>query len=213
MGASPEAVAMSDREAITRLFRDAPDPGPAATEALFELVYPVLRRMAGRYLSGERIDHTLQPTELVHEAFLRLVEPDQATLRNRAQFLAAAGRAMRQILVDHARRRGSVKRGGGWRKLPLEQALDVGQPGADEALAALGDALRRFEAEEPLKTRVVEMLYFGGLTHAECAEALGVSPRTVARYWDYAQAWLYTDMRDGDIPDGDPPDGAGNATP
>ena len=191
---------MADRDQLTQLLlRMTSSDGeagmkPGATDELFEVVYPELRRMAESFLSSERPDHTLQATELVHEAYLRLIDQTRCEWRNRAQFMAIAGRAMRRILVDHARRRAADKRGGGMQKVSLDECLELGSERADTVVLALEKALRKFESEEPEKARVVEMLFFAGFTHEDCARFLGVSARTVARYWDYAQAWLYTQM-------------------
>jgi RNA polymerase sigma factor (TIGR02999 family) len=191
---------MADRDHMTEVLlratvgERAPARSPSAADELFELVYPELRRLAESFLAMERPDHTLQATELVHEAYLRLVDQTRCEWRNRAQFMAIAGRAMRRILVDWARRRASGKRGGGLQRVMLEESLELGSERADTVILALERALAKFEQEEPEKARVVEMLYFAGFTQDECARFLGISPRTVSRYWDYAQAWLYTQM-------------------
>jgi RNA polymerase sigma factor (TIGR02999 family) len=193
--------AMPERAHVTEILIQATAGAPGAADQLFALVYDELRRLAGSQLRLERPDHTLQATELVHEAYMRLVDQTRCEWKNRAQFLAVAGQAMRRILVDHARSRGRQRRGGGWQKLPLNDALALGSEEADTVILSLEEALERFQAEDPLRTQVVEMLFFAGLTHAECAQVLGISPRTVARHWDYAQAWLYMRMT-GD-PDGE----------
>jgi RNA polymerase sigma factor (TIGR02999 family) len=185
-----------ERDQVTAILLEASAGAPAAVDQLFSLVYDDLRRLAGSRLRDERPDHTLQATELVHEVYLRLVDQTRCEWTNRAQFLAIAGRAMRRILVDHARSRGRQKRGGGWQKLPVSEALALGSEQADTIILALEEALEKFQNEDPLRARVVEMLHFAGLTHEECAHVLGVSPRTVARHWDYAQAWLYAHMTD-----------------
>jgi len=161
---------------------------------LFELLYADLRLIADGRLRRESSGHTLQPTALVHEAYLRLVDQTRCRWQNRAHFLAVASQAMRRILVDHARGKQRVKRGGAWKRVSLDEALDVsGEQGA-EHIIVLDTALRKLETSQPEKARVVEMRYFGGLTNEECAEVLQVSARTVIRYWDYAQAWLYREM-------------------
>lgn len=176
---------------VTLILQEASTGEPAAVRELFAAVYDDLRRRARAHLSRERNDHTLQPTALVHEAYMRLVDQDRVIWQNRAHFLAVASQAMRRILVDHARRRGRAKRSGGRLHLPLEEALALGDEAADPVVLALDEALGALEVEEPAIARLVEMRFFGGLTQEECAEALGISRRTVCRQWDYAQAWLY----------------------
>jgi RNA polymerase sigma factor (TIGR02999 family) len=180
---------------VTQILLRASAEAPASCDLLYSLVYQELRDIAGRRLWRERPDHTLQATALVNEAYLRMVDQTRCEWRNRVQFLAVAGQAMRRILVDHARSRLRQKRGGGAEKLPLEAALTLGEEGTDATVLALEAALQRFERIHPDKARVVELRFFAGLTQDECAVELGVSSRTVARYWDYAQAWLYREMR------------------
>jgi RNA polymerase sigma factor (TIGR02999 family) len=163
----------------------------------FDLVYDELRRLAQSYLRSERPEHTLQATALVHEAYLRLSDRDRETWKNRAQFFAAAARAMRRILVDHARARASEKRHGRRQRLSLDQALTLSDSGPDTDLLALDLALTKLKRQEPEKVAVVELRFFAGLTADEAAEALGVTPRTVFRHWEYAKAWLYREMTSG----------------
>jgi len=165
----------------------------AALEQLMPLVYDELRRIAGRYMKGERPGHTLQATALVNEAYLRLVEIRRVQWQNRAQFFGIAARSMRRILVDAARARRSQKRGGGVHEITLDEALVVAEEPAP-ALVALDDALDALKALDARKERVVELRYFGGLTVAETAEVLQVSPETVMRDWDFAKAWLSREM-------------------
>lgn len=188
---------MFERRDVTIILQEASAGEPGALRELFVAVYDELRGRARAYLSGERSNHTLQPTALVHEAYMRLIDQDRVVWQNRAHFLAVAGQAMRRILVDHARRRGAGKRGGGLVHLSLDEELVLGDEAADPVILALDDALTRFEGEQPEIARVVEMRFFGGLTQDECATLLGISRRTVCRHWDYAQAWLYREMRDG----------------
>lgn len=166
----------------------------AATDDLFQVLYPELRRMAEGHLRQERLDHTLQPTALVHEAYLRLTEAQSLGWQDRVHFLAVASRVMRRILVDHARRRRRAKRPGRYPHVPIEEALTVCAPSANPNLVAIDLALSRLEKEEPEKAQVVEMRFFGGMTEEEIAAALGVTPRTVRRYWAYAQARLYEEL-------------------
>ena len=175
----------------------------SAYERLVPLVYAELREMAGRYLRRERPDHTLQPTALVHEAYLRLVDQTSARWSNREQFFAIAAQAMRRILVDHARGRDARKRGGDVVKVPL---ADAGGPGVPEpaapssgptevALVDLDEALHELAGLDPELVRVVELRYFAGLTIEETASARGVSPATVKREWAAARAWLFRRLR------------------
>jgi RNA polymerase sigma-70 factor (ECF subfamily) len=166
---------------------------PEALEALLPLVYDELRRLAARYLRGERDGHTLQATALVNEAYLRLIEVRQVQWQNRAHFFAMAARLMRRILVDAARARGYQKRGGGAHTLSLDEALIVPvEPGDD--LVALDDALTALAAIDPRKSQVVEMRFFGGLNIDETAEALNVSRDTVKRDWKMAKLWLLREL-------------------
>jgi RNA polymerase sigma factor (TIGR02999 family) len=197
---------MGDRDQITEVLLRAADGSPAAVDQLFALVYGELRKMARAYLRSERDNHTLQATELIHEAYLRMVDQTRCEWRSRAHFLAIAGMAMRRILIDHARRRGRQKRGGEIEKLSLDdpRVLDLGSVESDSVLLALEGALDKLERSQPEMARVVVMRFFAGLTHEECAGILDVSPRTVARQWEYAQAWLYREMTTGPGPDGTP---------
>ncbi len=174
----------------TAVLLEATGGSERAADRLLAIVYDDLREAAARLLRRERPDHTLQATELVHEAYLRLVDQTRCEWQNRAHFLAVASLAMRQILVDHARRRGSKKRGGGQTKIEFDEALILGTERADEMILSLEDALGKLTARYPEAARVVEMRFFGGLTHEECACVLGFSPRTSSRHWEFAQAWL-----------------------
>jgi RNA polymerase sigma factor (TIGR02999 family) len=160
-------------------------------------VYAELRRVAHRQLRAERSGHTLSTTALVHETYLKLDRETGAPWTNRAQFFALAARAMRRILVDYARRHRAARRGGDWQRVSLDEAghgSDVAvQRGHD--LIALDDALTRLAALDPRLGRVVELRFFAGLTEAEIAQLLGVTPRTVARDWVKAKGWLYQELR------------------
>jgi RNA polymerase sigma-70 factor (ECF subfamily) len=161
----------------------------AALDQLMPMVYAELRRLARHYVRQEYAEHTLQPTALIHEAYLRLIDARQVHLENRAHFFAIAARLMRQILVDFARERGSLKRGGSGIRVSLEKApilskqRDLDMVALDEALSALAEVDGR-------KSQVVEMRFFGGLTEEEIAAALDVSPETVRRDWRLAKSWL-----------------------
>lgn len=185
---------MDDRPDLTAILERAAAGTPGAFDELFAGVYGALRSMAQGYLAAERADHTLQPTALVHEAYLKLVDQKRARWSSRAHFLAVAGQAMRRVLVDHARRRNRSKRGGGTVHVDLGQALVLGAPSSDDTVLALEDALVKFEVAHPEKARVVELRFFAGLTHEECAEVMNTSRRTVCRHWDFAQAWLYREI-------------------
>lgn len=164
-----------------------------ALDALMPAVYAELRRQAARALRREAAGHTLQPTALVHEAYLRLVDHARVPWESRAQFFGVAARCMRQILVDHARARAAAKRGGAVLAVTLGEG-DAPAPEPTEEVLALDEALGRLTALDPDQARVVELRYFGGLTIAETAAALGVSPATVKREWAVASAWLRREL-------------------
>jgi RNA polymerase sigma-70 factor (ECF subfamily) len=159
------------------------------------LVYNELRRVARRYLRSERPDHTLQPTALVHEAYIRLLGQREIMWQNRAHFFGVAAQLMRRILVDHARAHQAEKRGGHKQKVPLDEALEYTADKSAE-LVALDEALDRLAARDPRQARVVELRFFAGLTEQETAELLGISVRTVKRDWDVARAWLYKEINE-----------------
>jgi len=175
---------------ITELLVDWSKGDLEALNKLTPLVYDELHRLARRYLRHERANHTLQTTALVHEAYLRLVEQRNANWQNQVQFFAVAAQLMRRILVDYARGHGAAKRGGGYAKLSLDEAMIVSNEKSAD-LMALDEALNSLAAIDPEQSRVVELRVFGGLTVEETAEALGVSPRTVKREWSMAKAWLH----------------------
>lgn len=179
---------------VTVLLRAASSGDREAFDRLFPLVYDELRALAGRQLRRESPGHTLEATALVHEAYVKLAVPEGAGWSDRAHFFAIASRAMRQVLVDHARRRGARKRGGAWARTTLS-GKPLGLDTDPEELLALDAAL---EGLEPRQRQVVEMRFFGGMTEEEVAEALGVSDRTVRREWVRARAWLYAAL----YPDG-----------
>lgn len=196
MTTSPEA------RARTAELLDTAAPGDARTlDALVPIVYDELRAIAHRQLAGEREDHTLQTTALAHEAYLRLVDDSRVTRRGRAYFFGAVARAMRQILVDHARKKGALKRGGGAEVVTLEDRHAVADGFAAELLD-LEEALGRLAGHDPRQARVVELRYFGGLDVGETAEVLGISTRTVELDWAMARAWLFRELGGGGAPDG-----------
>ena len=165
----------------------------AALERLIPLVYDELRRIAGRYMKGERPGHTIQATALVNEAYLRLVEIKRVRWQNRTQFFAVAARSMRRVLVDAARARRSQKRGGGAQMAPLDEAVAVAERPIRNVVE-VDEALETLTKIDERKGRVVELRYFGGLTVAETAEVLKVSPETVMRDWDFAKAWMSREL-------------------
>ena len=173
---------------LTALLRDASEGDQNALDRLMPLVYGELRKIAASYLRQERKDHTLQPTALVHEAYLRLNHQKDVAWQNRAHFFGIAAQMMRRILVDHARKRQAAKRdASAWRVTTAE--VDGGAESAPELLA-LDRALEELEQIDPQQAKIVELRFFGGLTVEETAEVAGISPRTVKREWRTAKAWL-----------------------
>lgn len=169
-----------------------------ASGELLSVVYEELRALARKMMLDERAAHTLQPTALVHEAWVRLVaESDRSVFDNKRHFLRVAARAMRQVLVDHARSRGRKKRGGGADRVPLDQALQEIERDAID-LVELDDVLTRLGAIDPQLLQVVELRFFAGLTIQQSAEVLGLSPPTVDRSWRFARAWLKTQLGSGE---------------
>lgn len=173
----------------TRLLVDLGRGDPSAAARLLPLVYDELRALAGRYFRRQRSDHTLQPTALVHEAFLRLVDQTHAQWNDRAHFFAVAAQAMRQILINHALARAAAKRGGGRARIALAEDLAPAAEHEFDALA-LDEALKQLAELDERKARIVELRFFGGLSVEEVAEVLGVSKTTVESDWRMARAWL-----------------------
>ena len=180
----------STRHEVTQLLGDWSGGDEGALEKLFPLVQPELHRLAHHYMSRERAGHTLQTTAILNEAYLRLVENTQPPWQNRTHFVAAAAQLMRRIMVDHAREHHSLKRGGGALRVTLDEAAWVTETRSEELLA-LDEALEKLAAQDPRKSQIVELRYFGGLTIEETAEFLKVSSRTVRREWTMAKAWLH----------------------
>ena len=186
-------------ERTTELLLQAGLGNESARDELLPLVYDELRRIAARYLRRERRDHTLQPTALVHEAYLRLINQRQVDWRNRAQFVGLAAMMMRRVLVNHARERVAARRGGASDRIPLTIVIEeFDQPEVN--VLALHQALDRLHALDARKGRVVELKFFGGLTTAEIGEVMELSHATVEREWSFARAWLYRSIGTGAPP-------------
>ncbi len=183
----------TDAAEVTQILLNWQAGQPDAADRLMPLVYEELRRLARDYLRRERGDHTLQPTALVHEAYLRLVDDSRVNWQNRAQFYGIAARLMRRILVDHARARNADKRGGLVPKVSLDEGRDL-PPAATNDLVALDGALEDFARSYPRKSEVVELKFFGGLQADEIAEVLQVSRKTVLRDWQFAKLWLCREL-------------------
>ena len=184
---------------VTQILSALEAGAPKAAAELLPLVYDELRKLAAARLAEEKPGQTLQPTALVHEAYLRLVGGEtDAHWNGRGHFFAAAAEALRRILVDQARRKQAEKHGGGMRRVGLDAVAPEAPPDGSAAddLLALDEALQQFEAEEPLRARLVKLRYFAGLSIPEAAAALGVSVATAKRHWVYARSWLYGKVRD-----------------
>jgi RNA polymerase sigma factor (TIGR02999 family) len=174
---------------------DAIGQGEAqAAERLLPLVYDELRKLAIHKMANEAAGLTLQPTALVHEAWLRLGPNENKAWNGRAHFFGAAAEAMRRILIENARRRRAIRHGGGQARLDIQE-IDIAAPAEEEALLAIDEALDRFCSLDPKKAELVKLRYFVGMTVEEAAGTLGISEATARRWWEYARAWLYTEMR------------------
>jgi len=180
---------------VTRILDAIQKGEPNATGQLLPLVYEELRRLAAHKMAGEAHGHTLQPTALVHEAWLRLGAAHQQSWENRAHFFAAAAEAMRRILVEHARRKQSLKRGGGAERAELQDSMLVLSAPPDELLA-IHEALDKLALEDAQAAELVKLRYFVGMTMEETASALGMAPRTAERLWTYARVWLRREIRE-----------------
>ena len=185
---------MSD---VTEMLEAIERGDPRAADELLPVVYGELRTLARQHMAGERPDHTLQATALVHEAYLRLIGGKELGCSNRRHFFQSAAEAMRRILIEHARRRNRQKRGGGRRPVPLD-AVELAVQGDAEKLLALDDAIRRLGIVDDRAAEIVRLRFFAGFDVAETAELLAVSPRTVKREWMFARAWLYGVLREDD---------------
>lgn len=191
---------MPDPSEITELLEAWQEGNQQALDQLMPLVYRELKTIAARYLSRERVGHTLQCTSLVHEAYLKLIDQRRVRWQNRAHFFGIAAQMMRRILVDHARAAHREKRGGAAPTLSLDAALEVSEPAPGVDLLMLDLALDRLATVEPQLSRLVELRYFSGLTIEESAAVLGTSSGTVKREWAAARAWLFREMADGGAP-------------
>jgi RNA polymerase sigma factor (TIGR02999 family) len=187
---------------VTAILAELGGGNAAVIHRLLPLVYDDIHRVAARLLARERADHTLQPTALVHEVFLRLVGQHAARWRDRAHFVAVTAQLIRRILVDHARARASQKRGGDRDRLLLD-GLTLAAPQPTVDLLGLHEALCRLSVTDPRKARVVELRFFGGLTVEEVAEVLGINARSVERDWQYARAWLFRELARSDASSGE----------
>jgi RNA polymerase sigma-70 factor, ECF subfamily len=194
---------MSSSSDVTRLLMQWSQGDAAALQQVYPLVYDELRQLARRRLHGEHREHTLAPTALVHEVYLRLVDQRRATWQNRAQFLAVAAQLMRRILVDHARARRARKRGGTATLVSLDSAGDLPASTGTADVLAIDEAVTKLAAHDADQARIVELRFFAGLSVEEIAHVLHRSPRTVKREWRLARAWLYRELH----PHGNPPQG------
>ena len=183
--------------AVTRILTAIGEGHPVASEELLPLVYDELRRMAAHKMSAEPAGHTLQPTALVHEAWLQLVDSPNQSWQNRAHFFGAAAEAMRRLLIARARRKQTQRRGAGAVHLDADE-LEIASPAPDDQLLALNDALDRFATLEPQQAELVKLRYFVGMKIPEAAEVLGISEATAKRWWAYARAWLFHEIQLGD---------------
>src|SRR5438067_5685760 len=182
---------MSD---VTRILEAAQQGDPTAADQLLPLVYEELRRLAAHKMANEAAGQTLQPTALVHEAWLRLVGNENQQWDGRAHFFGAAAEAMRRILIDRARRKKAARHGGGQQRIELQEA-DVAAPTDDDQLLVVNEALDKLAREHKVEAELVKLRYFVGMTNDEAAEVLGISPRTAKYYWTHARAWLYREVK------------------
>lgn len=179
---------------VTQLLDSIGNGDRQAADKLLPIVYEELRRLAAVQMSGQRSDHTLQATALVHEAYLRLVGTERASWNDRTHFFRAAAEAMRQVLIEHARRKSRGKRGGGdLQRVELED-LNLATETDDDTLLLVHEALDHFAASDPVKAELVKLRFFIGLSNEESARVLSLSEATVKRYWEYARAWLFREI-------------------
>jgi RNA polymerase sigma factor (TIGR02999 family) len=181
---------------VTRMLNAMSHSDSGTADELLPLVYNELRKLAAYRMAAEPAGQTLQPTALVHEAWLRLSGSESARFANRAHFIAAAAEAMRRILIERARRKARLRRGGRWERVDLE-SVTVASKDPEETLLAVHETLDRLEARDPLKAEIVKLRYFVGLSHQEIADALGLAEPTVRRHWAFARSWLYAELKAG----------------
>ena len=185
---------------VTRILTTRTRDNPSSVDRLFELVYDDFRRLAHKYAARMSPNRTLQPTDVVHEAFIKLVDHQRVDWRGKSHFFAVGARAMRHILVDYARRQSRQKRGGGYRRIPLDEAATFSIR-SDEDILMIDEALEKLASLHEIRAKIVEMRFFAGMTVGEVAEALGVSKRTVEGHWTYAKAWLRLELAEGEEED------------
>jgi RNA polymerase sigma factor (TIGR02999 family) len=181
---------MSD---VTQILQAVERGDAKAADELLPLVYEELRKLAASKMANEAAGNTLQPTALVHEAWLRLVGDDNPKFAGRAHFFAAAAEAMRRILIDRARRKKALRHGGGQVRVDIQQ-MDLASPDSDDQLLAVNDALDKLAAQDPVEAELVKLRYFAGLTVEVAADLLDISPRTARNYWTHARTWLYHEI-------------------
>lgn len=184
----------NNQEIVTRMLRNAQAGDRGALDELFPIIYRELRRIASHQLSKERSDHTLQPTALVHEAYIRLIDQHSVNWQNRAHFFSIAAETMRRILVNYAVQRNAQKRGAGATRIELDEGISYHDQMRELDLVALDDALKNLEEFDATQAKIVELRFFGGLTVEETAEVLGVSDSTIKREWRMAKSWLKTKL-------------------
>jgi RNA polymerase sigma factor (TIGR02999 family) len=191
-----EVILCHPREvsAVTSILSGAQQGDPKAAEELLPLIYDELRRLAAAKMAREAPGQTLQPTALVHEAWLRLGAEAQPAWQNRAHFFSAAAEAMRRILIDRARSKGRLRHGGEWFRVDFEQ-VTLAIEDADETVLAVNEALDKLAAQDALKAQIVKLRYFIGMNHQEIADALGIAEPTVRRHWTFARSWLYAALK------------------
>ena len=181
-------------DSITEMLIELTDGNKEVVNHILPHIYDELRRLASSYLRKERSNHTLQPTALVHEAYMKLIDQNRVKWQNRAHFFGIAAQVMRRILMDHARKHQAEKRGGEFEKLPIEEEILIVSHDKSAELIALDEALEELAKLDPDKAKIVELRYFGGLSIEETAEVMGVSVPTVNRHWKMAKAWLFSQI-------------------
>ena len=179
---------------MTRILESIKQGDPKAADELLPLVYAELRKLAAYKMAQNAAGHTLQPTALVHEVWMRLVGSENPAFENRAHFFAAAAEAMRHLLIDNARRKLAQRHGGGLHRVDVEH-VEIAMPADEDHLLAVNDALDRLASRSPIQAQVVKLRFFVGMTAAESAEVLGLSERTVKQYWSHAKTWLYREIQ------------------